>query len=347
MLERPNDIAICFIGGDSQRTEEQINALSGIENIFNVEWSKRSDKLEGYYPSYSQAVNEAVIETESEFMILINPQANPEIEDIELIISELCNGYAYSSVVSFGLWGITKEVFRRIGMFDERFLGGEYEDNDFLIRMQQLDVAISWRWNLDRYKHWIFGSADMPTLKSQHRGLTKTLYPMKWHQVGSSLYRTDLFPTEKQPPKWFLENKRHDIYRSWKPWTESKREDNGFVGDIFEEVMSKIVKDEILTSEKRNIQATLEITSDDSSINFKSTCDIPTELQVIVTDQNTKQLTQYVSVASNTWRSMQLNAAWYDLRIQHNGRILAHDNFFKPGESRTYQFGLDIYNFLH
>ena len=35
-LERPDKIAICFVDGDKKRTEEQINQLSGIENIFNV-----------------------------------------------------------------------------------------------------------------------------------------------------------------------------------------------------------------------------------------------------------------------------------------------------------------------
>lgn len=346
MVQRPNDIAVCFVGGDSERTEEQINALSELENIFNVEWSKRSDKLEGYYPSYSQAINEAVIETRSEFMIFINPKAKPKIEDIALIISELCDGYAYSSVVSFGLWGTTKELFRRIGMFDERFVGGEYEDNDFLLRIQQLDAAISWRWNLDRYPHWIHGSDTMPTIMSPNRGLTKTLYPMKWHQIGTTAYRTDLFPTEKQPPKWFLENKRHDISRSWKNWRDSKKEDNGYGGyDIFDEVAGKSVSNKILSSEKRRVQSTFVISSEADSIRFEHQCSIPTVIQVIATDQNSKQLTQYIDIPSNTWRELNLSKDILDLRIHHNGRILAHDNFYKKGETRTYQFGLDIYNF--
>ena len=39
-------------------------------------------------------------------------------------------------LLALGFWATTKNVFREIGLLDERFLGGEYEDFDFGIRMK-------------------------------------------------------------------------------------------------------------------------------------------------------------------------------------------------------------------
>lgn len=38
-------------------------------------------------------------------------------------------------------FGLSKELLRRIGFFDERFLGGWFEDNDFVLRLREADIA--------------------------------------------------------------------------------------------------------------------------------------------------------------------------------------------------------------
>jgi hypothetical protein len=47
------------------------------------------------------------------------------------MIDKLISGYCFVSVIGTGYCGSTIELFRTIGLFDERYLGSEYEDDDF------------------------------------------------------------------------------------------------------------------------------------------------------------------------------------------------------------------------
>ena len=71
-----------------------------------------------------------------------NPKTNFNKDDILKIIDKLSNGFCFVSIVNFGLFGFTKELIRRIGMLDETFLFGEYEDNDFALRLNLLNIIL-------------------------------------------------------------------------------------------------------------------------------------------------------------------------------------------------------------
>jgi hypothetical protein len=96
-------------------------------------------------------VNDAIDDTDSEFMIFCNPKTIPTVNDIEFIIEKLSTGYCFASAVSFGLFGFSKELIRQIGMLDERFIGGGFEDNDFAIRLLEFGKASWWGYNTINY----------------------------------------------------------------------------------------------------------------------------------------------------------------------------------------------------
>lgn len=339
-LRKPNKIAICFVDGNLERTLEQVKQLDGIEDDFTVEWNLRANKFSGSYSNFSQLVNEAIVETSSEFMVFINPKTQINRQDIHTIIDDLCNGYAWSSVCSFGLWGATKELFRRVGMMDERFIGSEYEDNDFAIRLKQFGKAINWRFVLNKYP-W-----SKPVLP-QMRGATQTLYPTKWHIHDGVYYRTDLFTEEKRLPEHILKQSREDIYRSWMDWSETQSDE---VSHVFREANNATVSNKIVKSSKAKAPAAIRLSQENGMFKFEFLCNQPTRLQLTITNalpigEERLVLNNHEILKSNTWRKISLEPGEYDLRFFHEGKIVLHDSLYNFPSTRTYNLGLTITDF--
>lgn len=370
ILQRPNNIAICFNAPTVKRALEQKKRLLSLESDFNIEWDIRAERIEGNMLSYSQMINEAVLATEAEFMIFLNPSAIPKPEDIHTIIEDLCNGYALSCIIAFGFYGTTKEVFRRIGMMDERFIGGEHEDTDFLLRLKQDNLAINYRYRVHQYPHWALSTDKYPFLYGQFRSITQTIFKMKWFEKEGVFYRTDLFPTEKQAPKWLLSNKKHDIFRSWKTWEDTVY-DSLLDGIVFTLVYNSDISNKIATSGKLRVNGSLKLFS--KNIKEPTPCsleqkypfakeytsskngnlllleflsDVSTDLIIMIADKNQQQISPWKRIHSNTWNLDDFDIDICDIRVYHDGRvILHHNNFSLLGAEESYTFGLDVYEF--
>ena len=340
-LERPNKIAICFVDGNRERTLKQVKQLDGIEDDFTVEWNFRADKFSGLYSNFSQLVNEAVVETSSEFMVFINPKTNISREDVNRLIDDLCNGFAWSSICSFGFWATTKELFRQIGLMDERFIGSEWEDNDFAIRMKQFGKAINWRFEIQKYP-W-----TLPILP-QMRGSTASLYPIKWHQRDGVYYRTDQFKEEKRLPKIIREHDRPDISASWLDWNATCSDN---VSHVFQEANNATVSDKIVSTSKIKANARFNIKHIDGSIKIDFTCVESTKLIVTLTSGlpigEEKLINDgYLSFNSNRWWTSELNPGIYDIRVFHEGKLILNNMAYNTGDpGLEYKLGLNITQF--
>ena len=340
-LRRPDKIAICFVDGNMERTFEQVKQLEGIEEDFIVEWNYRASKFSGPYSNFSQLVNEAVVETQSEFMVFINPKTNINRSDVNTLIDDLCNGFAWSSICSFGFWATTKELFRRIGMMDERFIGSEYEDNDFAFRMKAANLAINWRFELSQYP-W-----KKPILP-QMRGATATLFPTKWYNKDGVYYRTDLFIEEKRLPLHIQSNTREDIHRSWMDWS-STQSDN--ISHVFHQANEAIISNKIARSRKIKADIKIELTREGGLLKSVFMCDVPTEIQLTLTNAipiGEERLVpdENFMLYSNHWYTWgPLEKRGYDLRFFHEGRLILNDTNYRFPESREYIMGINITEF--
>ena len=368
-LKRPLNIAICLNAPTVKRALEQKEMLISLESDFNIEWDIRAERIEGNMLSYSQMINEAVLGTESEFMIFINPSTIPTPKDIYTMIDDLCSGFAFSSIVAFGFFALTKEVFRRIGMMDERFIGGEYEDTDFLLRLKQNNLAVMHRYRTDQYRHWAFNTDAKPTVLDQFRGITHTIFPIKWAKKENTFFKTDVYKKEKKAPTWLYKNKRDDIFNSWNSWEKTEYDSlNEFI--TFSTVYNSEISDKIAVSKKTRLNGLLKLFSkriDDSTTTPLDTncpivesyseqkkgnlllivfdANIQTELTVTVVDKN-QQLLEHKKVHSNTWHLQDFTTDICDIRVYHNGRIiLHHNNFSLLGADESYTLGLDVYEF--
>lgn len=58
------------------------------------------------------------------------------------MIDLINKGYGYVATYRFAFFGFKKEIIRRIGFFDERFIGGGYEDCDIMRRCIENNISI-------------------------------------------------------------------------------------------------------------------------------------------------------------------------------------------------------------
>jgi nucleoside-diphosphate-sugar epimerase len=93
------------------------------------------------YPSFSKLVNDAIVLCPTEIVIFCSHRVRPTPKDIETLLKRIDDGYGLATMYRLACFGFRKDLIRRIGFFDERFLIGGWEDNDFFIRLQEADIA--------------------------------------------------------------------------------------------------------------------------------------------------------------------------------------------------------------
>lgn len=94
------------------------------------------------YPSFSKLVNECVAQSNTEIVILMSDKVRPKQSDVLKVLDLLNQGYGFVGLYRLAFFGFKKELFRKIGPFDERFVGGGYEDDDFYIRLKEANISM-------------------------------------------------------------------------------------------------------------------------------------------------------------------------------------------------------------
>lgn len=124
----------CIINSNrEQLTQDLIKSLPEIDFFWNIPISPAG---------YSEMINKAIIKCPTEYCIFLSDKARPQSsKSFYKIIQLLKAGYGLVGLYALGFFGIQKEVFRRVGFFDERFLGGGQEDMDYLFRLNESNIA--------------------------------------------------------------------------------------------------------------------------------------------------------------------------------------------------------------
>ena len=92
--------------------------------------------------SFSKLVNSCIADCPTETVIIMSDKVMPSVHHIHKTLFLLEKGYAFVGLYRFAFFGFKKELMRRIGMFDERFVGGGYEDHDFVIRLIESNLSL-------------------------------------------------------------------------------------------------------------------------------------------------------------------------------------------------------------
>lgn len=94
------------------------------------------------YESFSKLVNTCVYQSTQEIIVLLSDKVLPSPKDIQKLINLVEHGYALVGLYRLACFGFKKELFRKIGPFDERFVSGGYEDDDFYIRLREANLSV-------------------------------------------------------------------------------------------------------------------------------------------------------------------------------------------------------------
>jgi len=93
------------------------------------------------YPSFSKLVNDCIVHCPTERVVICSDKVRPAVNHIDRMMALLDQGYAFVGLYYFACFGFSKQLVREIGFFDERFVGGEFEDADYMIRLREANLA--------------------------------------------------------------------------------------------------------------------------------------------------------------------------------------------------------------
>jgi len=147
------------------------------------------------YESFSKLVNHAILSAENEIVIICSYKVRPTPDDINRMLNYINEGYGFVALYRFAFFGCRKELFRRVGFMDERFIGGQYEDDDFYRRLILHNISYI---EEESVKY-------IPKPSLWNASNTKKIFQEKWkHKDINSIYDLDesktiykLLPEEK------------------------------------------------------------------------------------------------------------------------------------------------------
>ncbi len=225
-MSKIKEITICLHCGCSRDLVNwQMQLLSPLSENYNIYWNNRIDRHPGTYDSYSELINDCIVTSPTEYIIFINDRTTPSVEEVLHILELLESGYAAATKYSVGFMGFSKELIRKIGWWDERYYGGGYEDDDFVLRLRLHNLA---------YYESLEGTYDMswksPLQPEDGKACIKSEphFKSKWKSTEDTIERV-IMEEEYEKYKGKLGDSREDISSNWKDWSNSK------IGVFFEE----------------------------------------------------------------------------------------------------------------
>jgi len=92
-------------------------------------------------PSFSKVVNDAILKCPTDIFIFCSHRVRPTKKDIQTLLNRIDEGHGLVTLYRLACFGFKKELIKRIGFFDERYLIGGWEDDDFNIRLKEADIS--------------------------------------------------------------------------------------------------------------------------------------------------------------------------------------------------------------
>ena len=93
------------------------------------------------YPSYAKLINDCILSAEEEIVIILNHKIRATAIDIWKMVDLLHRGYGLVCLRNFYFYGFKKDLIRKVGFFDERYIGGGCEDSDFINRLIENNIG--------------------------------------------------------------------------------------------------------------------------------------------------------------------------------------------------------------
>jgi len=156
--------------------------------------------------SFARLVNSCVASCPTETVIIMSDKVSPNASHIHQALSLINSGYGFVSFYRFAFFGFKKELFRKIGCMDERFVGGGFEDDDFYIRMREANLSM-----------YVTEEIDYERKKSSWNLVDiDNHFTKKWGDI-----KTNNHILRNLPEETYNYNLGPSISVNFKPWAES------------------------------------------------------------------------------------------------------------------------------
>lgn len=225
-MNKIEEVTICLHCGCSEEiVNRQIELLGSLSEHYKIHWNNRINRHPESYNSYSELINDCVATSPTEYIIFINDRTTPYASDAKHMLELLEDGYAAVTKYSVGFMAFSKELIRKIGWWDERYYGGGYEDDDFVLKLRLHNLS---------YYESLEGTYDMswksPLRPEDGKACSKSepYFNSKWNKTDNEIIRI-VAEQEYEKYKGKIGNSREDISSNWKDWSHSK------IGVFFEE----------------------------------------------------------------------------------------------------------------
>ena len=94
------------------------------------------------YPSWAKIINECMELSEADYFFYVSHKNRPNREHFIKSVSLLKSGYAIAGMFDMTFHGINKDLIRKIGPYDERYLNGGWEEVDMFWRCCENNIAV-------------------------------------------------------------------------------------------------------------------------------------------------------------------------------------------------------------
>lgn len=169
------------------------------------------------YESFSQLVNSCIEAADTEIVFIMSHRVSPEPQHFKLALDLLKKGHGLVGLYRLAFFAFKKEVFRQIGMMDERFLGGSYEDDDLYVRLVEANISMYLTHDVEyRYgdSTWNQTNHCWEHCFTKWNGIPKTTLAPK-RMLEEEKYSYDLGPSVATK---FLPTSESFIYPHWMRW---------------------------------------------------------------------------------------------------------------------------------
>ena len=93
------------------------------------------------YPSFAKLINDCILSCNEEVVIIMNHKIRASFLHINQMLHLINKGYGLVCLQNFHFFGFKKDLIRKVGWLDERYIGGGCEDADLIRRLIEKNIG--------------------------------------------------------------------------------------------------------------------------------------------------------------------------------------------------------------
>lgn len=174
--------------------------------------------------SLTKLWNQGIKLSQTDNLIICSHKVRPDNKDFQKIDQLLNEGYGLVAISGFHFFSFNKFLCTKIGMFDEGFTTGWFEDNDFLNKLVVNNIS----YYLSEEVNDIKGPSGWEHLQLENRNY----YFSKWIEHGDEIIQTkndlnhqdkDFFCELNYEIKYLTHDKSKHLIKSYRKYSKFKK----------------------------------------------------------------------------------------------------------------------------